>query len=70
MEDLEVEPEVLNTPITSLIYAGNWKAMVDTAFDLPVDPTHGEIRPTKSGHLYQFVKDTWVMIGHVMTRPM
>jgi len=65
-QELDVEPPELSVTINELMYAGNWKSLVDDAFQLPAEAQHGEIRPTKDGHLYQGINDSWVMIGSVI----
>ena len=67
-QELDTDPPELETTLTSLIYPGNWKPIVDDAFDLPKSVEHGQIHPTKDGHLYMGVNESWVFIGSAIAR--
>ena len=50
-------PDELNSPLIEFMNPGEWKGLKDDAFSLPLDSYHGEIRPTKQGHLYIFIQE-------------
>lgn len=67
-QELDVEPVELDKPIKELMYAGNFKTIVESPFDLPEEAHEGEIRVTQQGHVYQGINESWVMIGSAIAR--
>lgn len=67
-QDLEVDPEEVNTPLTDLIFPGNFRRMIESPFDLPDEVEDGAIHITQQGMLFVGINGSWVMFGSAIAK--